>query len=612
MTSALPPARTRLSADAPDRDDTGTPAKEDARRRSSLTVLRALLPFLAPYRWQILFAAIALVAGAGLLLGFGRALRFVIDDGFAAGDLSALTGYMGWIGAGIVLMSVITFTRFYLVTWVGERFVADIRSALFKHLLTLSPGFYESTKIGEIQSRLTTDTTLIQTVIGSSASFALRQLLTLTGGTVMLFITSPVMTAAVFAAIPVILLPMMFFGRRVRRLSKDSQDRVADISAETDEALGAIRTVQAFTQEPEVAAQFDRSVESAFRTAQRRILSRAFLSSSVILLAFGGLMCLVWFGGRAVMTGDLSAGVLAEFGFYAVLVAGGLAGLSEVFGELQRAAGATERLVELMNVEPEIMAKGTTTAADPQAPLLAFDSVRFNYPSKPDAPALRDLSFSVHEGETVAIVGPSGAGKSTLFQLLLRFYDPQGGAIRVKGADIAGLTPADLRRHFSWVGQEPVLFSTTAAQNIAFGAPHATEEAIRMAAREAEADIFLNALPEGYDSYLGEKGVRLSGGQRQRLAIARALLSGADILLLDEATSALDAQSEVAVQRALERLMAGRTTLVIAHRLATVKKADRILVMDDGRIVEEGRHDQLVAKGGLYASLAALQFTEGE
>ncbi|WP_374299954.1 ABC transporter transmembrane domain-containing protein [Ferrovibrio sp.] len=582
------------------------------RKRPSLASLRRILGFVAPYRWMAAGAALALVVAAGAVLGIGQAIRRVIDVGFGDTTGAYLDLYFGALFGVVAVLAVATFARFYCVTWLGERVVADIRRGLYAHVLKLSPAFFETTRTGEVLSRLTTDTELIQALIGSSVSVALRNLLLFLGSAGLLVVTSPRLTLLVALVIPLVVLPIIVLGRRLRRLSRESQDRIADLSAQAGETLNAITTVQAYTYETHEATRFAANAEAAFGSAVRRIRARAWLTALVMLLVFGAVNAVMWIGGKAVFAGEMSAGELSAFVFYAVIGASSVGALSEIWGDVQRAAGAAERLMQLLATEPTVKAPANPEQlASPPSGRLQFDAVRFHYPARPQTPALDGLSLDIAAGETVAIVGPSGAGKTTLFQLLLRFYDPDAGRILFDGIDIARLDPVALRRHIGLVAQEPAIFGASVAENIRYGRPEASDAEIRVAAEAAAAHGFIQALPEGYDTYLGERGVRLSGGQRQRIAIARALLRDPPVLLLDEATSSLDAESEGKVQNALERLMQGRTTLVIAHRLATVQKADRILVMDQGRIVAAGRHDTLMAEDGLYARLARLQFMSG-
>ncbi len=594
------------------RTDASAGAQVDGRRRD-LGPLRRLLPFLLPYKVRIAGAMLALTVAAGTVLGMGQGMRVLVDQGFAAGDSTLLDRALLVLLGVIALMAASTYGRFYLVSWVGERVVADIRRAVYDHVLTLSPGFFETTKTGEILSRLTTDTTLLQVVVGSSASIALRNTLLFLGGTGMLLVTSPKLTGLVALVVPLVVAPIVLFGRRVRKLSRDSQDRIADIGSFVEETLAAIRTVQAFTHETLDRVLFGRRVEDAFDVAVDRVRVRALMTVIVIVLVFGAVGIILWIGGHDVLSGRLTPGQLSAFVIYAVVVAGSVGAISEVIGDLQRAAGATERLFGLLSIESAIRPPPVPVALPvPARGALSFDAVRFHYPSRPDWAALEGFTLDVRPGERVALVGPSGAGKSTVFQLLLRFYDPQAGAVRLDGVDVRAADPTEVRRRLGMVAQDPVIFSANAWENIRYGRPEATDAEVRAAADAAHALEFLDALPEGFDTFLGEKGVRLSGGQRQRLAIARAILRDPPVLLLDEATSALDAESERMVQDALDRLMRGRTTLIVAHRLATVLTADRIIVMDHGRVVETGSHAELVAQGGLYARLAALQFDRAE
>jgi len=582
---------------------------DDQLPKRSLRELRRLGRFVRPYRLAVAGACLALVIAAATVLVIGQGLRRLVDEGFAAGNSGLLDDALVGLLVIVVVLAGATYSRFFLVSWIGERVVADIRKAVFEHTLRLEPAFYETMRIGEVMSRLTADTTLIQTVVGTSASMAMRNVLLVLGGLVMLAVTSPRLTLLVLVVVPLVLVPILVFGRKVRRLSRESLDRLADVSAYVDESIANIRTVQAFGHEEIDRTRFSGRVEETFATSVRRIRARALLTAIVILLVFGAVGVILWVGGRDVIAGRLSAGDLSAFVFYAVVVASSVGAISEVIGELQRAAGATERLFELMDMQPAIVAPAAPKSLPaPVTARVALEGVTFHYPSRPEDPALSDFSLDVAPGETVALVGPSGAGKTTVFQLLLRFYDPNAGRLCFDGVDIRDLEPLALRSHVGLVPQDPVIFSANAWENIRYGRPEAGDDEVRAAADAASAREFLEALPEGFDTFLGEKGVRLSGGQRQRVAIARAILRDPELLLLDEATSALDAESERAVQAAMTGLMANRTTLVIAHRLATVIAADRIVVIDGGRVVAEGTHQDLIREGGLYARLAELQF----
>ena len=580
-----------------------------AKRRSSSRLLASTSVFLKPYLTQIVIASVALVFTAALTLGLVQYVRLIVDRGFVEGSTESLnTAIIGFLVVA-VLQAIGTFARFYWVSWLGERVTADIRKAVYKHIINLHPGYFEDNLSGEIQSRITTDTTLIQSVIGSSASIALRNLLMMIGGTLFLFITNPKLTSVVLLCIPLVIGPIMFFGRKVRRLSRDSQDEIANVGAYVGESIQQIKTVQAYNQQTHNDGVFSRYVETAFDVAKDRIFMRSVLITIVMTLVFGALAAMIWVGGQDVISGRMSAGELTAFVAYAVIVATAVGAISQVISELQRAAGAMERLVELLEAEsliqaPEVPTKlqGTFNGQ------LEFESVSFAYPSRPDTLALNEVSLTVRPGESLALVGPSGAGKSTLLDLVLRFYDPQAGRLTLDGIDVRDLTPTELRSHIAIVSQQPALFTGSVIDNIRFGRPDATLEEVRAAAESAFASEFIELLPQGYESFLGEAGVRLSGGQRQRLAIARAILNDPEILLLDEATSALDAESERKVQLALEKLMKGRTSLVIAHRLATVMNVDRIAVLENGRLIATGTHGSLLEDCELYANLAKLQF----
>lgn len=583
---------------------------EQRREKSrKIGALRNLWPFLKPHKRLAIGWLVFLGISSSASLVLPVAVRHIIDHGFLASSLAAINGtFLALFGVALVL-AFATAARYYCIALLGERSLASLRTALYEHVIQLDVGFYESTRVGELTSRLGTDTEVVQTLVGSGISVALRSAVMLIGAAAAMAWTSPRLAGLTALVIPAVMLPILVFGRRVQKLSRNSQDRIADAAAVANETLNAAQAVKAYAREPIESRRYASAIALALATARRRIGMRSLLTAAVIVLIFGAITLVLWAGARDVIAGDLAPGVLSQFVLYAIFAAGSVAGLSEVWGDVLRAAGAMERIGELF------AERATIRTPDAPEPLprpvtgaLRFEHVEFRYPSRPDVPALSDFHLEIAQGETVALVGPSGAGKSTVFSLLLRFHDPVAGAIRLDGVDLRALALPELRGAIALVPQETVIFGGTAADNIRFGRADASDDEVREAARLAEADGFISALPDGYEAALGERGVRLSGGQKQRVAIARAILRDAPLLLLDEATSALDAQSEAAIQHALERLEKGRTTLVIAHRLATVQRADRIVVMDGGRIVAQGTHDSLLAEGGLYAELARLQF----
>ena len=586
-------------------------AKEERQSSRKIGVLAALWPFMRPYKALMFVATCALVLTAGVSLSLPLAVRRVVDN-FRISDNALLNQYFMAALAMAALLAVGTGLRYALVTRLGERVVADIRKAVFDRAIGMSPVFYERIMTGEVLSRITTDTTLIQSVLGSSVSIALRNMLLFGGGLFLMLLTSAKLTGLVLLIVPAVIVPILVLGRRLRAISRENQDWIAASSGNAGEALGAVQTVQAFTHEDASRLQFAQMTETSYDVSRKRIRTRAFLTVIVIFLVFSGIVGVLWMGAIDVRAGVMTEGTLIQFVIYSVLVAGSVAALSEIWSELQRAAGATERLVELLNAEDAVNDPSAPKAlAEPVRGEISFENVMFRYPARPDVLALDDVSLSIEPGETVAFVGPSGAGKTTIIQLIQRFYDPNAGAVRLDGVVLSDLRRDAFRKHIAMVPQDPIIFAASARENIRFGRPDATDAEVEAAARAAAAHEFISTLPEGYDSYVGERGVMLSGGQKQRIAIARAILRDAPVLLLDEATSALDAESERLVQAAVDELSQGRTTLIVAHRLATVKKADRIVVMEEGRIVATGTHDALVAEGGLYARLARLQFTDG-
>ncbi len=576
--------------------------------RPPLTSLRVLLPHLRPYIGRAVAASVALLVAAGLLLGLGQGLRQLIDQGFGSASPERLNGAALAMFLIVAALGASTALRFYLVSWLGERVAGDLRRAVFNHVLSLSPAYFETARTGDILSRLTADIAVLQALVGTAISQSLRNILLALGAAAMLVVTSAKLAAITLVVVPVVVVPLILFGRRERKLSRSAQERVADLAATAEETINGLPTVQAFTHEAADRARFSAEVERSVGAALRRISSRAVLILIVILLGFGAITFSLWVGGRDVIAGRMTGGELSAFVFYAVLLASSVATISEIWGEIQRAAAASDRLLEILAEAPDIAAPASPALLPPPQGRVAFEAVGFRYPSRPETPALEDFSLALEAGETVALVGPSGAGKTTVLQLLLRFRDPQQGRVLVDGVDIRMVEPQALRARLGLVAQEPMIFSASVAENIRYGRPEASDAEVLEAARAAAAADFIAALPEGMATHLGARGVTLSGGQRQRIAIARAILRDPPILLLDEATSALDAESEQAVQQALAAAAHGRTTLVVAHRLATVRRADRIVVMEAGRIVATGTHDALVRAGGLYARLAALQF----
>ena len=593
------------------RGPTTTTLPEEREKSKRVGALRELWPFVAPYRWLMAAALVALVLTAGISLVLPIAVRQVVD-GFSSATIDIIDGYFLLALAVAVALALGTGLRYYLVTRLGERVVADIRKAVFARVISMSPAFFEQIMTGEVLSRITTDTTLILSVIGSSVSVALRNVLIFLGGLVLMLFTSAKLTGLVLLIVPAVIIPIVVLGRRMRKLSRENQDWIAASSGKASEALSSVQTVQAFTHEDLSRREFDEVTEESFVSAKKRIATRAVMTIIVIALIFSGVVGVLWVGMRDVRAGDMSVGALVQFVIYAVMVAGAVGALTEIWSELQRAAGATERLVELLNAHDPVRDPETPRPLPEQvAGEIRFDDVTFRYPARPEHLALDGVSLTVKPGETVALVGPSGAGKSTVIQLAERFYDPSQGSVSLDGIDLRELAREEFRQHIALVPQDAVIFATTARENIRFGRPDASDAEVEAAAKAAYAHDFLAKLPEGYDTQVGERGVMLSGGQKQRIAIARAILRDSAVLLLDEATSALDAESERLVQSAIDNMAVGRTTIIIAHRLATVKNADRIVVFDEGRIVAEGTHGELVEQGGLYARLAKLQFTQG-
>ncbi|MCG9595358.1 ABC transporter ATP-binding protein/permease [Vibrio sp. Isolate25] len=598
-------AEQRQTGSTPDQQ-TGSSSQGKSK---NLGILLELIKFIRPYQWKVIAALVALVLTASLTLSVGQGVRLLIDEGFAQQSTQELSNAIQLILLLTVMISIGTFFRFYLVSSVGERVSADIRLAVFNHVITLHPSYFETHSSGDIMSRITTDTTLLQSIIGSSFSMAMRSALMCIGALIMLFATNIKLTLIVLGSVPFILVPILFYGRRVRALSRQSQDSMADVGSYAGEAIEHIKTVQSYSHEAQERASFAMEVERAFEIGRQRVKQRAILISGVIVIVFSAIAGMLWVGGRDVIHGTMSGGDLGAFVFYAIMVASSLATISEVLGELQRAAGATERLVEILHVESHIVAPNDkAVSAQYLTSEVKFEDVTFYYPSRPEHAAIENLVLKAEEGKVLALVGPSGAGKTTLFELLQRFYDPQSGQVTLGGVDIRQLDPNQLRQQMALVPQQPALFSHNVLHNIRYGSPEATDEQVIEAAKKAHAHDFIMKLPQGYDSFLGERGVRLSGGQRQRIAIARAILKDPKILLLDEATSALDSESEHHVQQALEALMHNRTTLIIAHRLSTIQHADQIAVLDSGQLVDVGNHNQLLQSCDLYQRLVELQF----
>ena len=581
----------------------------DRPKASSLKPLKLALPFMRPYLGRLILAFVFLTLASITMLAMPVAIRYVIDYGFSSDSIGDIDTYFMALFCLAILFALFGSLRYYLVMWIGERVVADIRATVYKHIIKMSPTFFEVTRTGEVLSRLTTDTTLVQTVFGAGMSIALRSLFSVIGCLIMLFITSPKLTMMIILLVPVVVIPVMIYSRKVRKLSRANQDRIADSSSIADESLNAIHIIQAFTLENFLSDRFSESVEETFKTARRRLQVSSLLSGTIILTAFGAMVTVLWIGAHAVADGTMSPGTLGQFLLYATFLAGSTTSLGEVWNDIQRAAGAMERLMELLHMQSDIQMPDNVIALPAGGKgHIKIEDVCFNYPSRPGMKALEHFSLEIKPGETVALVGPSGAGKSTVFQLLLRFYDPQSGKVLLDGVDIKETDPEALRKRIAIVPQNTVLFATTAMENIRYGKPEANDDEVKLAARAAIAEEFIEKQPEGYQSFLGEKGIRLSGGQQQRIAIARAILKNPPIMLLDEATSALDSESEKLVQAALENLMHDHTTLVIAHRLSTVVKADRIVVMDEGKIVDIGKHQDLIQKEGVYKRLAEIQF----